>query len=185
MGRSDFLWLTYFQQLVECTSCDSRKKRFIQTALSQMWKMSGVLWWSRTLFLRNPQGRINRIETIYKFKVTKFTLWLKHRFQRKTLFFKMIMPQSIQLELLKNDIEDHCNEIEHLVWPAQIPDLNIIEHLWSVLKIQLRQKFQLPSSLKELKDILTVSLETIHKLYVSIPWIIDAVIAARGGQTSY
>ena len=45
-------------------------------------------------------------ETIYKFEVTKFTLWLKHCFQRKTSIFKMIKPQSMQLELLKNDMRN-------------------------------------------------------------------------------
>ena len=28
-----------------------------------------------------------------------------------------------------------------------------------------------------------IPLETIHKLYESIPWRIDAVVAARGGKT--
>ena len=52
-------------------------------------------------------------------------------------------------------------------------------------KIQVRHRFPLPSSLKELQDILTeewlkIPLEAIHKLYEAIPWRIDAVIAARG-----
>ena len=83
--------------------------------------------------------------------------------------------------------EEHYNEVEHLLWPAQSPDLNIIEHLWP---IQVRHRFPLPSFLKELEDILTeewlkISLETTHKLNELIFWRIDTVIVARGGQTPY
>uniref|UniRef100_A0A672Z426 MCF.2 cell line derived transforming sequence-like 2 n=1 Tax=Sphaeramia orbicularis TaxID=375764 RepID=A0A672Z426_9TELE len=92
--------------------------------------------------------------------------------------------------IVKEWHEEHSNEVEHLVWPAQSPDLNITEHLWSVLDIQVRCRFPPPSSLKELEGILTeewlkIPLETIHKLYESIPRRIEAVIAAKGGPTPY
>ena len=92
--------------------------------------------------------------------------------------------------IVKEWHEEHCNEVDHLAWPAQSPDLNIIEHLWSVLEIQVRHRFPPPSSLKELEGILTeewlaIPLETIHKLYESIPRRIEAVIAAKGGPTPY
>ena len=85
---------------------------------------------------------------------------------------------------------EHSNEVEHLIWPPQSPDLNIIEHVWSILEIQVRSRFPPPSSLKELEGVLTeewakIPLETIHNLFESIPRRIEAVIAAKGGPTPY
>jgi hypothetical protein len=32
--------------------------------------------------------------------------------------------------------EEHEGELQHLPWPAQLPDFNIIEPLWSVLRLE-------------------------------------------------
>ena len=57
----------------------------------------------------------------------------------------------------------------------------------SVLEIQVRHRFPLPLSLKELEGILTeewldIPFKTIQKLYKSIHRRIKAVIAANGRQ---
>jgi transposase len=50
--------------------------------------------------------------------------------------------------------EEHEGELQHLPWPAQSPDLNMTEPLWSVLETSVRNRFPPPASLKLLEDII-------------------------------
>jgi transposase len=74
--------------------------------------------------------------------------------------------------------------------PAQSPDLNIIEPLWSVLGTRVRNRFPPPASLKQLEGVIQdewykIPLETVHTLYESIPRTIAAVLKAKRGPTPY
>jgi transposase len=85
--------------------------------------------------------------------------------------------------------EEHDSELQHLPWPAQSPDLNIIEPLWSVLETRVRNRFPLPASLKQLEDALqedwyNIRLETVQNLYESIPRNV-AVLKAKGDAPPY
>lgn len=44
-------------------------------------------------------------------------------------------------------------EVERLIWPSKSPDLDIIEHLLSILEIQVRSRLPPPSYLKELEGV--------------------------------
>ena len=92
--------------------------------------------------------------------------------------------------VIKSWYAEHEEDFSHLPWPAQSPDLNIIEPLWSILEARIRSVFPPPSSLKALEKLLiqewyNIPLETIQKLYDSIPRRIQAVIKANGGPTPY
>jgi hypothetical protein len=70
--------------------------------------------------------------------------------------------------------EGHEAELQHLPLPAHLPDLNIIEPLWSVLETRARNRFPPPTSLRQLEDVLQeewykILLETVQNLYMSIP----------------
>jgi hypothetical protein len=80
--------------------------------------------------------------------------------------------------------------LQHLPWPAQSPDLNVIKPLWSVLESRLRSRFPPPSSFKQLEDVPheewhNIHLETIQNYCDSIPRRIQAVLLANGGPTPY
>jgi hypothetical protein len=70
--------------------------------------------------------------------------------------------------------EENEGELQHIPWPAQSSDLNIIETLWSVLETKVRNRFPSSTFLKELEDVLQeewyiILLETVLDLYESMP----------------
>jgi hypothetical protein len=44
---------------------------------------------------------------------------------------------------VQSRFEEHEGELQHLPWPAQSPDLNITEPLWTVLETRVRNRFPL------------------------------------------
>ena len=75
--------------------------------------------------------------------------------------------------------EEHEDALQHHLWLAQSPNLNIIEPLWSVLDSRVRSRFP-PSSLKQLeKEWFSIPLDTIQNLPESVPRRIQAVLQAH------
>jgi len=73
-------------------------------------------------------------------------------------------------------------------WPAQSPDLNIIESLWSILKRNVSE--YTCNTVEDLwsacqHEWSSISDETIKKLYRSIPKRLNEVIRQKGSNTSY
>jgi hypothetical protein len=93
-------------------------------------------------------------------------------------------------ETVQSWFEKHEGKLQHLPWPAQSPDFNIFEPLCSVLETRVRNRFPLPTSLKQLEDVLqeewyTILLETVQNLHESIPRRTAAILKAKGCPTSY
>lgn len=82
------------------------------------------------------------------------------------------------------------NGINRMTWPAQSPDLNIIENVWRCLKIQLSRKVDEIDSRQDLIDTFThlwtgLSRTYISSLFSSIPKRIRNVIIQKGFITKY
>ncbi|CAF5145976.1 unnamed protein product, partial [Rotaria sp. Silwood1] len=78
------------------------------------------------------------------------------------------------------------NKVEKLDWVAQSPDLNPIEHVWSMMGKKMKSHH--PSNKDELWDILqqewyTISPEVCKKLARSMMARVKAVIKQSGGST--
>ena len=82
------------------------------------------------------------------------------------------------------------NNIYCMSWPAQAPDLNPIEHLWTTLKHKLNDYDEAPSGVWEIWDRAAEKWEEIteedcQKLIRSMSRRIKAVLKAKGGHTKY
>jgi transposase len=79
---------------------------------------------------------------------------------------------------------------EVMLWPAQSPDLNPIEHLWVHLKKQLGQYSNPPTSMQELwtrveSEWNKIEPSVCRNLIESMPRRVAAVLQAKGGYTKY
>ncbi|KAL1924620.1 uncharacterized protein VTP21DRAFT_4274 [Calcarisporiella thermophila] len=80
--------------------------------------------------------------------------------------------------------------IDMLEWPSQSPDLKIMEHMWSELKLRLSYYPRLPKNKDELwerfeKEWENIDVELVKKLYASMPERVCAVYNAKGGHPNY
>lgn len=82
------------------------------------------------------------------------------------------------------------NNIKHMEWPSQSPDLNVIENCWWKLKRDLENEVHLITFVNDLQMAIrrvweNIPVDFIRYLYDSIPQRLWKVIKAKGCLTKY
>lgn len=82
------------------------------------------------------------------------------------------------------------NQLSCLPWPAQSPDINIIENIWLLIKNHVKRNISNINSTEDLKSVLiaawnSVTILYIQNLYRSIPRRLQKVIRSKGHITKY
>ncbi len=107
-------------------------------------------------------------------------------FKDADFIFQQDLAHAHTAKSTKSWLNDHGVGV--LDWPANSPDLNPIENLWSIVKRKMRNKR--PKNADELKATVKETWASIppqqcHKLITSMPRRIEAVIKAKGAPTKY
>ncbi|GFX81313.1 transposable element Tcb2 transposase [Trichonephila clavipes] len=91
-----------------------------------------------------------------------------------------------------NLVEDYLFEegIVRMEWPACSPDMNLIEHVWDALGIQIAGRKPPPQTLQEQERALLEEWDripqlVINSLFNSMPHGCSTLLAIRGNHTPY
>ncbi|CEG76926.1 hypothetical protein RMATCC62417_11752 [Rhizopus microsporus] len=109
----------------------------------------------------------------------------------KSLDIPVLMKDGTPIHRVKIAAEwREAKGIKKMSWPAQSPDLNPIENLWSIMKKRVNAVYPYTKSQQVVEVVLEsvwreFTPEAINKLIDSMPRRVKDVIEARGGPTKY
>ena len=154
-------------------------------------KVSIMIWGCITWFGVGTIWKVDRNINAIKYKnILEDNLWpvLARHFVNKPYRFQDDNAPVHRARILEEYKRD--NEIRYITWPAQSPDLNIIENVWHRMKRSLEIRAIHIGTTDEhftaVQDIWTnLSLEYVRNLYSSLPNRIMSCIRNKGHLTKY
>lgn len=133
------------------------------------------------------EGNINALKYL---EIVDNNLWpvIARHFPNKDYVFQDDNAPVHRAHVVKNYMTE--NNINCTDWPAQSPDLNVIENIWLKIKRELKgmsatieSRDQLFHAIRQVWE--NIPLEYVHSLYASIPDRIKEVIRMKGNLTKY
>ena len=111
-----------------------------------------------------------------------------YNLKRDETIFQHDNDSKHRLKLVINWVQNE--KIKVLDWPAQSPDLNPIENLWSILKRRLNDYEEIPKSMYQLWERIETEWNKINKeiclkIIQSMAERIHAVLKSKGGHTKF
>ena len=170
-------------------------ERFNQDCIAPTMKHGGgslMVWacfcWDKLGPIVVVEGSMDRQKYIEVLENQLYPFWKKTKRRNRSLWFQDDGAPCHRAGLVKNwKVE---RRIRSLLWPAQSPDLNPIEHVWNILKSKIQRRRPLPQNVNQLRDAIyeewrEIDPPMLRKLVSSMRSRIQSVIRSKGYQTKY
>ena len=148
----------------------------------------GCMTWDGVGYLSEVDGKMNAAQYVQILDESLLNTLEFYDLDVEDVIFQQDNDPKHTSKLAKQWLEKKGSET--LKWPAQSPDLNPIEHLWSILKRNMYDYDTPAAGTHELWDRMIkawrqIDKDQVRNLIRSMPSRIQAVLAAKGGNTKY